>query len=174
MWRGRGANPPRGGGTREGGGQPRGAEELVVAGGAIAAQLVPLRKVAQFDLENSSLDGVKAGVPADLIVVVAAGHAVGAQGARVGRELRAGRGEKAGVSEGGEVLGGVEAERGGGAEGACGAATPRCAEGLGGVLDQKKSRAVASYGSEGVPVGALAVEVDGQDGVDVAACGAAQ
>src|ERR1035441_1262634 len=122
MWRGRGATPRRGRARRSGGGgrggQPRGAEELVVAGGAIAALLVPLGKVAQFDLENSSLDGVKAGVPADLIVVVAAGHAVGAQGARVGRELRVGLGEKAGVSEGGEVLCGGGAARGGGAGGA--------------------------------------------------------
>ena len=95
------------------GGQARGAEELVVAGGAVAALLVPFGKVAQLDLENGGLDRVEAGVPADLVVVVAAGHAVGAQRAGVGGELWVGGGDQAGVAEGGEVFGGVEAEGGG-------------------------------------------------------------
>ena len=56
-----------------------GAEELVVAGGAVAALLVPLGKVAEFDREDGGLDGVEAGVRADLVVEVAAGHAVGAE-----------------------------------------------------------------------------------------------
>ena len=35
-------------------------EELVVAGGVVAALLVPLGEVAEFDLEDGCLDGVEA------------------------------------------------------------------------------------------------------------------
>ena len=128
--------------------KPAVAEELVVAGGAVAALPVPFGKVAQLDLENGGLDGVEAGVPADLVVVVAAGHAVGAERAGAGGELRVGGGDEAGVAEGGEVLGGVEAEGGGvaeraGAAGRLARRSPRCAEGLGGVFDQKQPGVVA-------------------------------
>ena len=61
------------------GGESGIAEELVVAGGAVAALLVPLGQIAEFDFEDGGLDGVEAGVPADLVVEVAAAHAVGAQ-----------------------------------------------------------------------------------------------
>ena|ERR1700761_4071626 len=38
------------------GGEVRFAKELIVAGGVVAALLVPLRQVAEFDLEDGSLD----------------------------------------------------------------------------------------------------------------------
>ena len=75
---------PRGGGCGEAGG----LEELVVAGGEVAALLVPLREIAEFDLEDGGLDGVEAGVPADFVVEVAAAHAVGAEEADAGRRWR--------------------------------------------------------------------------------------
>src|ERR1039458_6905920 len=55
-------------------------EQLVVAGSAVAALLVSLVDVAEFDLEHRGLDGVHAGVPAHLVVEVTAGDPVGAEG----------------------------------------------------------------------------------------------
>ena len=55
------------------------AEELVVTDGVVATLLVPLGKIAKFDLEDSGLQAVEAGVPADLFVIVAAAHSVGAE-----------------------------------------------------------------------------------------------
>ena len=91
-------------------------EELVGAGGEGAAAGVAGFYVTEFDLEDGGLDGVEAGVPAYLVVVVAAGHAVGAEGAGVGVYGGVAGGYEAGVSEGAEVFGRVEAE-GRGAEG---------------------------------------------------------
>ncbi len=141
-------------------------EELVVAGGEVAAALVPGGEVAEFDREDGGLEGVEAGVPADFVVEVAAGHAVGAEGAGAGVDGGGAGGDEAGVAEGGEVLGGVEAEGGGVAEGAGGDGVPGGAEGLGGVLDEQEAGVLELEGDEGVEVGALAEEVDGEDGVD--------
>ncbi len=146
-------------------------EELVVAGGEGASLLVPGGQIAEFDLEDGGLEGVETGVPADFVVIVAAGHAVGAQGAGVLVELRGARGEEAGVAESGEVFGGIEAESSGVAEGAGGSSIPGCAPGLGGVLDEGEVRVLVLQCLEGVEVRALAVEMDGQDGLDVLVAG---
>ncbi len=84
-----------------------------------------------------------------------------------------GGGDEAGVSEGAEIFRGVEAEGGGVAEGSGGRAVPGGSEGLGGVFDEEEVVALLE-GGEGVPVGALAVEVDGQDGLDLGAAGASR
>ncbi len=44
-------------------------------------------------------------------------------------------------------------------------AVPGGAEGLGGVFDEEQAGIVLLEGGEGVQVGALAVEVDGEDGL---------
>ena len=147
-----------------------GEEELVVAGGERAAAGVAFRQVLELDLENGGLEGVEAGVPADLVVEVAAAHAVGAEGAGAGVEGRTRGGDEAGIAECGQVLGGVEAEGGGGAErsgraeGAVGRG-PGCAESLGGVLDEDQTGKIVGEALECVPVRALAIEVDGQNGL---------
>ena len=122
---------------------------------------------------------VEAGVAADLVVVVAASHAVGVEGAGAAVDLSVRGGDEARVAEGGEVFCGVEAEGGGVAEGAGGTGWlagrgPLAPEGLGGVFNEEQSGVVALEGGEGIPVGALAVEVDGQHGSDVLAGVAAQ
>ncbi len=100
-----------------------------------------------------------------LVVVVAAAHSVLAQHAgALGEFVGVGR-DHAGVARGAEVLGGIEAEGGGIAESACFYPLTIGAPGLGGVFDELE---IALFGDagEGGPVGALAVEVDGEDGLD--------
>src|SRR6185312_16693816 len=107
----------------------------------------------------------EAAVPADFVVEVAAAHAVGAQHAGALVEIGGEGGEHAGITEGAEVLGGVEAEGGEVAERTGGGAVPGGSEGLGGIFDEQKGMALLK-GGKGVPVGALAVEVDGENGLD--------
>ena len=45
---------------------------------------------------------------------------------------------------------------------------PGGSEGLGGVFDEEETGGLSFEGGEGVPVGALAVEMDGEDGFDFA------
>ena len=147
------------------GGNSRVQKQLVIAGGKVAALLIPGCDVAEFYLQYGGLQGVEPGVPADLVVEVAASHAVGAQRAGVGRQRRGARGEQAGVAHGGEVFGGVEAEGSSIAERASGSGIPAReipagSEGLGGVFDQQEAGVILLDGGEAVPVGALAVEVD--------------
>lgn len=82
------------------GGEVHFAEELIVEEGVLASLLVPLGQIAEFDLENGGLDGVKAGVPADLVVIVAAAHAVGAEDAGVVVNRGGSSSDEAGVSHG--------------------------------------------------------------------------
>ena len=139
-------------------------EELVVAGGVVAALLIPPGEVSEFDLEDGGLDGVEAGVPADLVVIVAGDAMPWARRTRlVVVDCGGGGGDEAGVSHGAEIFCGVEAEGGGVAEGSGGDVVPGGSEGLGGVLDEYEV-VVLLEGGEGVPVGALAVEMDGEDG----------
>ena len=58
---------------------PASLKLLVVEQGELAAAAVAGGDVAQLDLEYGGLQGVEAGVPADLVVEVAAPHAVGAE-----------------------------------------------------------------------------------------------
>ena len=141
-------------------------QELVVAGGEMAALLIPAGEVAEFDFEDGGLERVEAGVPADLIVVVATGHAVGTHAAGVGVECGGGGGDEACVAHGAEVFGGVKAEGGEIAEGSGGDGVPCGSEGLGGVFDEEEIVLVLESG-EGIHIGALAVEVDWEDGFHV-------
>ncbi len=116
-------------------GEVCGLEELVVAGGEGASFFVPTGEMAEFYLEDGGLEGVEAGVPADLVVEVAAAHAVGAEYAGVIVKCGGGSGDEAGVSEGGEIFGGVEGEGCGVAQGSGGHSVPGSSEGLSGVFD---------------------------------------
>ncbi len=49
---------------------------MIVGGRDLAAALVPLLNKTQFDAQHRALDTVHAGVPANLLVVVAAGGTV--------------------------------------------------------------------------------------------------
>lgn len=86
------------------------AEELVVAGGVVAALLVPLGKIAEFDLEDGGLKAVETGVPADLFVIVAATHSMGAKDSCVVVDLRGVGGDQACVTHSAEIFCGIEAE----------------------------------------------------------------
>jgi len=81
-------------------------------------------------------------------------------------ELRRWSGQQSSIAEGGEIFGGIEAEGGQIAERSSRGFSPGCAEGLSSIFDEKQIVAFGE-GGEGVPVGALAVEVDGQDGFDL-------
>ena len=101
---------------------------------------------------------------------------MGAERKRVLRELRRAGGEQAGVAEGGEVLGGIEGEGGGIAKSAGGnellaTQVPGRTEGLGSVFDEEEVGESLLEGSEAIPVGALAEEMDGQDCSDLNALG---
>ena len=111
-----------GGGVGGGGhgGDACGEEELVVAGGELAAALVPGGEVLEFHFKDGGLQGVEAGVPAELVMEVAAAHAVGAQHAAALLKLGGAGGEEASIAKGGEILGWVEGEGGGVSEGSGG------------------------------------------------------
>ena len=146
---------------------------MVVAGGDVAALLVPAGEMAEFDFEDGGLEGVEAGVAANFVVVVAAAHAVGSEHAGALVDVCREGGDEACVSEGAEVFGGVEGEGCGVAEGSGGGSVPGGSEGLGCVFDEEEVEAVLE-GVECVEVGALAVEVDGEDGADVVVAGVAE
>ena len=57
-------------------------EQLVVTCGQGTAALVPRVEMAQLHQQYRGLQGIQAAVPADLLVVVADLHAVGAEAAR--------------------------------------------------------------------------------------------
>ena len=63
--------------------KPRVTKELIVPRSQFAALLVPLRQITQLHLENRRLEAVQPRVPANLVVIVAAAHAVGAQHPRM-------------------------------------------------------------------------------------------
>ena len=77
---------------------------------------------------------------------------------------RGGGGDEAGVTVCAEVFGGVEAEGGGVAEGSGGGAVPGGSEGLGGVFDEEELVALLEAAKD-IHISALAVEVDGEDGL---------
>ncbi len=76
-------------------------------------RLVPSRHVFELDRKDGALEAVHARVPADLVVVVAAAHAVLAQHAGALGEVVGIGGDHAGIACGAQVLGGIEAEGGG-------------------------------------------------------------
>jgi len=65
---------------------PAAWKRRVIAAGDGAAELIPSVDVLELDGEDGALEAVHAGVPADLVVVVAAAHAVA--GATCGRARR--------------------------------------------------------------------------------------
>ena len=137
----------------------------LVGGGDLAAAGVADVDAAEFDFEDGGLEGVEAGVPADLVVVVPLTHAVSSKHLHALGEGWVGGGGHSGVAVGAEVLGGVEAEGGDVAEGTGWNAVPSGSEGLGGVLDELHA-GVLRERLESVHIGALAVEVDRHDGGD--------
>src|ERR1035438_2898882 len=138
-------------------------KKAVVALGRLAAGLVPALDVLELDGEDGALEAVHAGVPADLIMVVAALHAVLAESADPLGQLAGIGGDHAGVAGGAQVLGGIKAEGGDVAEAPGFHSVPLGAVGLGGVFDELELALTSDTGKRG-PVGWLAVEVDGEDG----------
>jgi len=98
---------------------------------------------------------------------------VGAEDTGVVVDRGGGGGDEAGVAHGAEIFCGVEAEGGSVAESSGGDVVPGGSEGLGGVFDEYEV-VVLLEGGERVPVGALAVEMDGEDGFDISCFGSAQ
>ena len=141
-------------------------EETIVAGCEFSAMMIPLGEITKFDFEDGGLDRVEAGVPAYLVVKVAARHAMRAERTGPAVELQAGCGDETSVAEGCEVFCGIEAEGGGVTERAGWTPIPRRSKGLGGVFQKEDSGVIALQGSEAIPIGALAVEVDGDDSFD--------
>ena len=145
--------------------QSRGMKERVIAAGDGAAELVPAVDVLELDGEDGALEAVHAGVPADFVVVVAAAHSVLAQHAGALGDFIGVGGDHAGVARGAEVLGGIKAEGGGIAESAGMNALPFGSPGLRGVFNELEIALFCDAG-EGGEIGALAVEMDGENGAD--------
>src|SRR6185503_10084224 len=142
------------------------AEEGVVPIRNCAAGVVPAGDVLELDFEDGALEAVKARVPADLIVIVAAAHSVLAQHAGALGDLVVVSGEHAGVSGRAEILGGVKAERGSVTKCSRGFAVRFGTPGLGSVFDQPEAVFGCDPG-EGIPVRALPIKVDRQDGFGI-------
>src|ERR1035437_6117124 len=142
--------------------QSSGAKERMIALSHGAAELIPAVDVAGLDGEDDALETVHARVPAHLVVVVAAAHSVLAQHAGALGQFVGIGGDHPRVARGAEVLGGIEAKGRGIAQGAGLHPLIICTPGLGGVFDEFE---IADFGDvvEGSPVGALAIEVDGED-----------
>ena len=113
-------------------------KEMVVTDGMVAALLIPPGQIAELNLKDGGLDGVEAGVPADLLVIVAVAHAVGAKDAGVVIDGGRGGGDEAGVSHGAQIFCGIEAEGGCVAQCSGGDAIPCGSKGLGGVFDEQE------------------------------------
>ena len=117
-------------------GQSRRVKQRVVAPGRGVAGMVPAGDVLELDVEDGALKAVHARVPAQLVVVVAAAHAVLAQHFYpLGQFIGVG-GDHARFAGGAEVLGGIKAEGGNLAKGAGLYAVPFGAPGLGGVFNE--------------------------------------
>ena len=154
--RGRGDHAAR----REAGG----GESLVIERGVFLAAVGPAVEVFQLDVEDGRLQGVQAEVAADELVEVGRSRAVDAQelqpvveGGVVGQD-------HAGVAEGAQVLGGEEGEAAHVADRAAAAALVLGADGLGAILDDRDMAAPGDL-HDGIHVGHLAEEVNGQDGL---------
>ena len=131
--------------------------------GPLATPLAPLIEVGEFDLKNGGLDGIDAKVSADQGVEVAWFHAVIPKCPHFGREGVIVADDHSCIAEGSEVFGGVEGEPAGLADGTGGPEGVAGAEGLSGVFEDGNAER-ASEMEDGVHVGALAEEVDGNNG----------
>jgi hypothetical protein len=125
--------------------------------------MVPALDVAKLDGENGALEAVHAGVPADLVVVVAASHAVLAQHPGALGQVIGIHSDHAGVAGGAQVLGGIKAEGGDVAQSAGLDSAPFRAPGLGCVFNDSQAALLSKTRKR---IGALAKEVDGEDGAD--------
>ena len=143
-------------GIRAGFDQSRGMEERVIAAGDGAAELVPAVDVLELDGEDGALETVHAGVPADLVVVVAAAHSVLAQHAGALGDFIGVGGDHASIACSAEIFGGIKTEGGGIAERTRMHALPFCAPGLRGIFDELEVALFCDTGKGG-EIGALAV-----------------
>src|SRR5271166_932375 len=150
--------------------QSRGMKEGVIAAGYGAAELVPAVDVLELDGEDGALEAVHAGVPADFVVVIAAAHSVLAQHAGALGDFIGVGGDHAGIARRAEIFCGIKAEGGGVTEGASMHAMRFGAPGLRRVFDELEI-ALFCDARKSREIGALAVEVDGEDGTDACALG---
>ena len=131
--------------------------------GPLATSLAPAIEVGEFDLENGGLDGVDAKIATDQGVEVAWFHAVIPEGPHFGSEGVAVADDHSCIAEGSEVFGGVEGEPAGLADGTGGSEGVAGAEGLSGVFEDGDTQWAREV-EDGVHIGALAEEVDGNNG----------
>ncbi len=115
--------------------QSRFGKQSVIARGQCAARLGPCANVFELHRQHRALESIHARVPAQLVVVVAAAHAVLAQHLHPLGKLVGIRGDHAGVAGRAQVLGGIKAECGDIAQAARLHAIPLGAPGLRGVFD---------------------------------------
>ncbi len=130
----------------------------MITPGHCASSLIPAVDVAHFDIENGALKSIHARIPANLVVVVAAAHAVLAQHPYALGQFIGVRRHHAGVAGGAHVLGGIKAECGNVAQPAGLRTFPLRAPGLRRIFNQLQTPLSADP-PKCRPVGALAVEV---------------
>ena len=128
-----------------------------LAGGGIG------RVVGEFDAEEGGLEGVEAEVAADSLVMVFGLHAMDSKDAGFFRKGRVVGGQQAGVAKGSEIFAGKEAVAAEVPDAAGRFAFIGRAEGLSGIFNDEKI-VLCRESHDGVHVGHLAKEVDGNNG----------
>jgi len=156
------------GGIRAGFDETRRMKERVIAAGDGAAELVPAVDVLELDGEDRTLEAVHAGVPSDFVVIVAAAHSVLAQHAGALGDFVGVGGDHAGIPRRAEIFGGIKAEGSGVTERACMHALPLSSPSLRGVFNELEIALFCDAG-ERRKIGALAVKMNGEDGVEACA-----
>src|ERR1700733_3382595 len=123
---------------------------------------VPAIHKAELDQQNRRLQGVQPAVPTNFIMVVTVAHSMHTQEADAFCDGLYPGGDHAGLAGGTEVLGGVKAESRSVPQGTRPAPIPGGPERLRRVFDQEQVMVLFQQ-LEAVPVGGLAIEVNGQD-----------
>ena len=141
-------------------------QKMIVGCRDLAAALVPLLDETQFDAQHRALDSVHAGVPANLLVVVAAGRTVIPQPLHVLAHIKVHGGRGSGIAKCAEILGWVKAEGRGASQGSGMAPIPCGSKGLRGIFDDHE---LVGGGNcvKGVSIHTLAVEMHGHDAFEI-------
>lgn len=139
------------------------AESRVVSSSVGPTLIVGLSQALEFGAENGALDAVHAGVPTDGVVLISSHLAVFPKADDAFAELAVVGDHGAGLPESAEVLCGVEAKATGVTQASRFAAFVECAVGLASVFDDEQRMLFSDF-ENGVHIGRLAEEVDGDDG----------
>ena len=143
-------------------GEPMGLEEGEISCRGFASLEGPGLEIAELDAKDGGLDGIESRVEADLVVMVLGLHAMDPQPSQgSAQEWVIGRHHPT-IAEAAQVLGGVEAERGGLAEPAGPASLVGRTDRLGGILQHEQAVMPRDL-VDRVHVGGLTVEMDRDD-----------